>query len=83
MSNNALKLDLPEALRKYVDQLVKSGEFSDAGEYLRALIRRDREDRAKKDLRQLIEHGRNSGPARTMTMAGVEALKHRALNRSR
>ena len=32
---------LPEALREYVDQRVRSGQCGNASEYLRELIRRD------------------------------------------
>jgi len=70
---------LPEALRSYIDQRVKSGEYGNTSEYLRELIRRDQEDQAKKRLRKLIEDGLNSGPGRAVTVAVTKELKEKAL----
>ena len=70
---------LPEALRSYIDQRVKSGEYGNTSEYLRELIRRDQEDQAKKRLRKLIEDGLNSGPGRAVTVAVTKELKDKAL----
>ena len=70
---------LPEALRSYIDQRVKSGEYCNTSEYLRELIRRDQEDQVKKRLRKLIEDGLNSGPGRAVTVAVTKELKEKAL----
>ena len=74
---------LPEALRSYVDQRVRSGQYGNTSEYLRELIRRDQEEQAKKRLRELIEEGLSSGAGRTLTRRAVIELKERALGAAR
>jgi antitoxin ParD1/3/4 len=79
MSSNTMSFALPEAMRSYVNQRVASGQYGNTSEYLRELIRRDQEEQAKKRLRELIEEGLNSGPARALTTERVAELKGRAL----
>jgi antitoxin ParD1/3/4 len=74
---------LPEALREYVDQRVRSGQYGNTSEYLRELIRRDQEEQAKKRLRELIEEGLNSGVGRALTPARAARLKKQALGKLR
>jgi antitoxin ParD1/3/4 len=83
MSTNTMSFALPEALRSYVDQRVRSGQYGNTSEYLRELIRRDQEDQAKKRLRELIEEGLSSGAGRTLTRRAVIELKERALGAAR
>jgi antitoxin ParD1/3/4 len=83
MSTNTMSFALPEALRGYVDQRVRSGQYGNTSEYLRELIRRDQEEQAKKRLRELIEEGLNSGRGRTLTPKVAAELKERALGGSR
>ena len=70
---------LPEALRSYVDQRVRSGQYGNTSEYLRELIRRDQEEQAKKRLRELVEEGLSSGSGRALTPKVACELKERAL----
>lgn len=79
MSTNTMSFALPEALRSYVDQRVRSGQYGNTSEYLRELIRRDQEEQAKKRLRELIEEGLNSGSGRVLTRKVAVQLKERAL----
>ena len=79
MSTNTMSFALPEAMRSYVNQRVASGQYGNTSEYLRELIRRDQEEQAKKRLRDLIEEGLSSGPARALTRGSMAALKKRAL----
>lgn len=79
MSTNTMSFALPEAMRSYVDQRVRSGQYGNTSEYLRELIRRDQEEQAKKRLRELIEEGLNSGNARELTPQRVARLKKQAL----
>jgi antitoxin ParD1/3/4 len=79
MSTNTMSFALPEALRSYVDQRVRSGQYGNTSEYLRELIRRDQEEQAKKRLRELIEEGLSSGRGRTLTRGVAVELKERAL----
>jgi antitoxin ParD1/3/4 len=68
----------PEPLRRFVDQRVREGAYADAAEYLRDLVRRDREDQAVKRLHQLIDEGLSSGPATPLTEAEIADLRARA-----
>jgi antitoxin ParD1/3/4 len=74
---------LPEALREYVDQRVRSGQYGNTSEYLRELIRRDQEEQAKKRLRELIEEGLSSGRGEVLTAERAVELRNRALGDSR
>lgn len=78
MDANCLSVELPESLRDYVQERVASGEFADEGEYVRDLIRRDRESHAAQRLRHLIQDGLGSGPARAMTESDWADLRTRA-----
>ncbi len=80
MSTNTISFALPQALRSYVDQRVRSGQYGNTSEYLRELIRRDQEDQAKKRLRELIEEGLNSGPGRVLTPQRAARWKKQALD---
>jgi antitoxin ParD1/3/4 len=79
MSTNTMSFALPEAMRSYVDQRVRSGQYGNTSEYLRELIRRDQEEQAKKRLRELIEEGLNSGAGRPLTPRRAAQLKKQAL----
>jgi antitoxin ParD1/3/4 len=70
---------LPDELRSYVNQRVRSGQYGNTSEYLRDLIRRDQEEQAKKRLRELIEEGLQSGESRALTPKAAADLKKRAL----
>ncbi len=74
---------LPDALRSYIDQRVRSGQYGNTSEYLRDLIRHDQEEQAKKRLRELIEEGLQSGSGRTLTPKVAADLKTRALGSRR
>lgn len=79
MSDNTLSVTLPEAMRSYVDQRVRSGQYGNAMEYLRELSRRNPEEQARKRLRELIEEGLNSGTGRALTPQRAAQLKKRVL----
>lgn len=70
---------LPEPMREYVDQRVRSGQYGNTSEYIRELIRRDQEEQAKKRLRGLIQEGIESGPGRNLTPKVAAELRKRAL----
>ena len=79
--NTTMSFALPELMRSYIDERVKSGAYGNTSEYLRDLIRRDQEELAKKRLRELMEEGLNSGPAHEMTPADWAGLRKAALGR--
>lgn len=72
-----LEKALPAPLRDYVARRVREGAYADTGEYLRDLVRRDREAQAAGRLRELIEEGLDSGPATPLTQAEVAEIHAR------
>ena len=70
---------LPETMRSYIDERVKSGSYGNTSEYLRDLIRRDQQAQAAQRLRALIEDGLQSGPGRALGADDWAALRARAL----
>ena len=78
MSTTTMSFALPDALRSYIDQRVRSGQYGNTSEYLRDLIRHDQEEQARKRLRELIEEGLQSGGGRTLTPKVAADLKTRA-----
>ena len=79
MSRNTMSFALPESLRDYIDQRVRSGEYGNTSEYLRDLIRRDQHAEAARRFRLLIADGLESGESRQLTDDVVGELRGRAL----
>ena len=79
VSRNTMSFALPESLREYIDQRVRSGQFGNTSEYLRDLIRRDQQAEAARRFRSLIADGLESGESRRLTDAVVDELRGRAL----
>ena len=69
---------LPEAMRDYVDQRVRSGQYGNTSEYLRELIRRD-QDRNR--MRALMLEGLRSAPAGPADAAYFDALRGHVASR--
>ncbi len=70
---------LPESLRDYIDQRVRTGDYGNTSEYLRDLIRRDQHDEAARRFRSLIAEGLESGEGRRLTDDVIDELRARAL----
>ncbi len=79
MSRNTMSFALPESLRDYIDQRVRSGEYGNTSEYLRDLIRRDQHAEAARRFRLLIADGLESGESRQLRDDVVGELRGRAL----
>ncbi len=60
---NELTISIPPVLQQWVDRRVAEGPHADAADYLRDLVRRDRDDAAVDHawLKGMIEQGRRSG----------------------
>jgi antitoxin ParD1/3/4 len=69
---------LPDELRRYIDDRVRSGEFGNTSEYLRELIRRDQQHVAERRLRDLIADGLESGDGRPATADVIDEIRRRA-----
>jgi antitoxin ParD1/3/4 len=79
MSKNTMSFALPAELRSYIDERVRSGEYGNTSEYLRELIRRDRQLVADQRLRNLIADGLESGDGRPASRALIDEIRQRAL----
>ena len=47
MANSSIHVSLPDALKRYVEECVQAGEYASPSDYMRALIRKDRERQAE------------------------------------
>ncbi|MGL5079340.1 MAG: type II toxin-antitoxin system ParD family antitoxin [Waterburya sp.] len=63
----SINISLPEEMRIYIEEQVATGGYSTTSEYIRQLIRQDRQQKAEKQLEQLLLEGLNSGEATPMT----------------
>lgn len=71
---------LPESMREYIDDRVRTGHYGNTSEYLRDLIRKDQENEAQKRLRSLIAAGLDSGEARPFDESVHAEMRQRALS---
>ena len=58
-----LNISMPDELRAFIEARVKTGEYQSASDYLRDLIRHDREK-----TEQLLLQGLESGPSQPLNM---------------
>lgn len=70
---------LPESMREYIDERVRTGQFGNTSEYLRELIRQDQEAEGRRRLRSLILEGLESGEGRVLDDELRAELRSRAL----
>lgn len=70
-----MNISLPDELRAFVEQQVRERAFGSSSEYLRDLIRRQRDI---EKLRGLLLEGRDSGPGTVVDEAWFERLHARA-----
>ena len=68
-----MNVSLPDELKLFVDERVDSG-YGSTSEYVRDLIRRDRE---REQLRRLILEGANSGPGTIVDSEYFASLRAR------
>ncbi len=73
-----MNVSLPDAMREWIEERVKSGRYANASDYVRDLVRRDQETRDVL-VRALIE-GESSGVSkrsmREIVAAAKSKLKH-------
>lgn len=74
-----MNISLPDALRSFVDQQVVSRGYGTSSEYVRELIRRDRD---RQRLRGLLLAGADSAPASTTDGARFDRLRERVRRRT-
>ena len=69
-----MNISLPDALRSFVDQQATLRGYGTSGEYVRELIRRDRD---RQRLRGLLLDGADSAPASAADGARFDPLRER------
>lgn len=77
----SINISLPEEMRIYVEEQVASGSYSTTSEYIRQLIRQDRQQKAEKHLEQLLLEGLNSGEATPMTAEDWTEIRQAVKNK--
>ncbi len=70
-----MNISLPDELKQFVDQQVAAGAYGSSSEYLRELIRKQRD---VEKLRQMLLDGANSGPATPMEPDFFDKMRERA-----
>jgi antitoxin ParD1/3/4 len=70
-----MNISLPDDLRDFVNRKVAAQSYSSTSEYLRELIRRERD---LEMLREKLLAGRDSGPAKPIDDAWLAGLRARA-----
>ena len=73
-SMTTMNVSLPDELKSFVDERVEHDGYGSTSEYVRDLIRRDRE---RGHLRELVLEGANSGPGDVADTAYFDALRQR------
>lgn len=74
-----MNISLSKPLKQFVDQQVRDGGFSSTSDYMRDLIRKQRDIDA---LRQMLLDGANSGPGKAIDDAWFAELHARAQGHS-
>ena len=77
----SINISLPEEMRIYVEEQVASGSYSTTSEYIRQLIRQDRQQKAEKQLEELLLEGLNSGEATPMTAEDWTEIRQAVKNK--
>ena len=79
---SSLNISLPEALKEYIEGQVKSGDWSTPSEYIRELVRQDKERRSRgleQDLLAGLKGAKIEIPVAEIRKKGlVAALRDRA-----
>jgi antitoxin ParD1/3/4 len=73
----SLNVNMPKELREFVDRRTKRGGFGTPTEYVRHLIRKDRDYASERELEQLLLEGLKSGNARGDVTALFKQLHQR------
>lgn len=74
LAMTTMNVSLPDELKIFVDERVSHDGYGSTSEYVRDLIRRDRE---RGHLRDLVLKGANSGPGVVADAAYFDALRQR------
>jgi len=67
-----MNISLPDALKAFVDEQVADRSYGTSSEYVRELIRRERD---REQLRRMLLEGAQSGPGRVVDDAYFDELR--------
>ena len=70
-----MNISLPQGLRDFVTERVKSGFYGNTSDYVRDLIKADKKRAAQEQLETLLLEGLNSGPASPMTDEDYDEIR--------
>ncbi|WP_299908461.1 type II toxin-antitoxin system ParD family antitoxin [uncultured Paracoccus sp.] len=69
-----MNISLPDPMKSWVEDQAKSGRYANSSDYVRDLIRRDRQrQQAITEIQAAIETGVASGPAKPLDRAAFKA----------
>jgi antitoxin ParD1/3/4 len=74
-----MNISLPDQLKEFVDEQVRSGRYSSVSEYVRDLIRNDERRRAQERLETMLMEGMQSGEPTEMTREDWADIRREAL----
>jgi antitoxin ParD1/3/4 len=66
--------EVPDQLRSWIEAQVAGGDYADAADYLRDLVRRDRAASDRRWLKAMIDDGLASGVLETDALAALDAV---------
>jgi antitoxin ParD1/3/4 len=72
-----MNVSLPDQMKNWVEECVKSGRYANASDYVRDLIRQDHIKLER--LRQALIEGENSGPSTSLDIEAFIANKKKFL----
>lgn len=73
-----MNISLPDSMKAFVDERVKSRGYGSHSEYLRDLVRKDELEAAKDKLRALVAEGLSSPPGRPWDAIKAELVARAA-----
>lgn len=71
----SMNISLPDTMRDYIEEQVKTSGYSSASEYFRELVRQDQKRKANERLETMLLEGLNSGIKSEMTPQDWEDIR--------
>ena len=73
-----MNISLPDQMKNFVDEQVRSGHYSSVSEYVRDLIRDDEKRKAQEKLEAMLVEGIQSGQPTEMTREDWQQIRREA-----